>query len=115
MWTGGGSYSYKLFSSDPRLVQIQFGGAGQFHSASGLFTGYDSMSGGIFKRGEQLGAQTRTRSDKFVGKIQARGGQTDSKDPALSKNNSNSNSDDDILLYFRINLVDCRSLKELII
>ena len=66
-------------------MQIQLDGARQFHLASGLFTGFDSMSGGIFKRGERLGAQTRTRKGKYVEKIQVQGGQTDSHDSTLIK------------------------------
>ena len=49
------------------------------------FTGFDSMSGGKFKRGERLGAQSRTPEDKRVEKIQVQGGQTDSNDSPPNK------------------------------
>ena len=43
------------------------------------------MSGGKFKRGERLGAQSRTPEDKWVEKIQVQGGQTDSNDSPPNK------------------------------
>ena len=47
-------------------------GTRQFHLASGLVTGLGSMCGGNFKKGGQLRAQSGTRNDKRVAKIQVR-------------------------------------------
>ena len=47
-------------------------GTRQFHLASGLVTGFGSMYGGNLRKGGQLRAQSGTRNDKRVAKIQVR-------------------------------------------
>ena len=47
-------------------------GTRQFHLASGLVTGFGSMYGGNLRKEGQLRAQSGTRNDKRVAKIQVR-------------------------------------------